>query len=135
MIKFLADDNLKPKRGTKASAGYDFILPRDVVIQANGSTLVDTFVRVCMDNDLVLLIYPRSSMGIKRGITLKNTVAVIDADFKDTIKLCLQNNTDKQIILHKGERVAQGIFSPFILVDDDDASETRKGGIGSTDKK
>ena len=83
--------------------------------------------------DDVLKIYPRSSMAIKRGITLVNDVAVIDSDFKDEIVLALCNNTMEDVTIKKGEKIAQGIFQKYLTCGDE-PSVVRNGGIGSTGK-
>ena len=35
----------------------------------------------------------------------------------------------------KGEAIGQGVFMKYLLVDNDDATNERTGGFGSTDKK
>ena len=88
----------------------------------------------------VLLLFIRSSLGIKRGLSLANGVGVIDADYYGNpsndgeISIAIRNCTDAPIIIEKGERVAQGIFVPYAVVDDDDVETTRQGGFGSSGK-
>lgn len=72
-------DHLKPRRGTKHSAGYDFISPIEIIIPAQGMTKIPTGIKVAMEDDEILSIYPRSSIGFKTGIRLANTVGVVDA--------------------------------------------------------
>ena len=88
----------------------------------------------------VLLLFIRSSLGIKRGLSLANGVGVIDADYYGNpsndgeISIAIRNCTDAPITIEKGERVAQGIFVPYAVVDDDDVETTRQGGFGSSGK-
>ena len=90
-----------------------------------------------MEDNEVLLIFVRSSTGIKRGITLANGTAVIDADYVDNedneghIMIALYNNTDEDITIKDGECVAQGVFLNYLVTGDTVVKE-RKGGIGST---
>ena len=49
--------------------------------------------------------------------------------------IAVYNITDAPVALEKGERVAQGIFSKYLLTNDDDARGIRTGGIGSTGSK
>jgi dUTP pyrophosphatase len=44
------------------------------------------------------------------------------------------NFTDQPVAINKGDRIMQGVFSPFFTVSDDNAQGTRNGGFGSTDK-
>ena len=55
-------------------------------------------------------------------------------DNDGNICFVLQNNTDKKQIIEKGERIMQGIFMPFLIADDDEATAERLGGIGSSGK-
>ena len=90
-----------------------------------------------MNPDTVLLILPRSSIGIKKGIRLANTCAVIDSDYYDAdneghILICLQNDSETDVIIKAGERIAQGIFLTYGITKDDNTDHVRIGGIGST---
>lgn len=128
-----------PERSTAFSAGYDFFAPKDFVIGGGEVRGVQSGVKAYMRPDEVLKIYPRSSMGIKKNVILANTVGVIDADFynnednEGNICLCLYNYGKSPVVIHKGDKVAQGVFQKF-LVGDDVPTELRKGGIGSTGK-
>ncbi len=135
-------DVILPKRGTKLSAGYDLSSIEDVIIPPHTSKLISTGLKACMEDDEVLLIYPRSSLGKKKSLMLTNNVAVIDADYfsnKDNdghIMINLYNFSSIDQKIEKGERFAQGIFTKYLVVDDDIASTTtRNGGYGSTGSK
>ena len=130
-----------PTRGSKYSAGYDFYSPERIVVEPFGkSNVISTDVKAYMQEGEVLILHVRSSIGIKRGLTLSNCTGVIDKDFYSNpdndgnICFVLQNNTDKKQVIEKGERVMQGIFMPFLIADDDEATAERLGGIGSSGK-
>ena len=61
-----------PKRSTKKSAGYDFYSLIDVVLKPNESIKIPTGIKSCMNDDEVLMIYVRSSMGFKYNIRMCN---------------------------------------------------------------
>ena len=42
---------------------------------------------------------------------------------------------DEDVVIKKGEAIAQAIFQKYLTVDDDNAEGKRTGGFGSTDKK
>ena len=69
----------KPHRGTKYSAGYDFISPIKITVPAHGMAKIPTGIKAQMNEDEVLSIYPRSSIGFKTGIRLANTIGIVDA--------------------------------------------------------
>ena len=130
-----------PIRGDKRSAGYDISIPHKVTIQPHSSELIWTNIKAYMQDDEVLLIHVRSSIGIKKGLILKNVTGVIDSSYfsnpsnDGNIGICLYNNTDNEVTLEEGERVAQGIFQKYLTIDDDRfLNEERTGGIGSTSK-
>ena len=88
--------------------------------------------------DEVLEIYPRSSIGFKKGLMLVNTVGIIDSDYYSNksndgnIGFKLKNLTDKEVRIEAGERVLQGIFKKYLTIDNDECNKERVGGIGST---
>lgn len=130
-----------PTRTTKYSAGYDFYLTEDVIIQPHSySAPIPTYVKAYMPQDEVLLLFIRSSIGFKKGVTLANNVGVIDSDYVDNednegnIGLKLYNHTDHVVKFYQGERIMQGIFLKYGVVSNDFADTERKGGTGSTGK-
>lgn len=134
-------DNLQiPKRATKHSAGYDFFLPYEVTFKPNETVLIPTGIRVLIECNWVLKIFPRSSLGFKYMLKLNNTVGIIDADYyysenEGHIFIKLTNHSNKELKLSKGSAFAQGIFLEYGITYDDDVNETRNGGFGSTDQK
>ena len=131
--KFYAEEWLKPKRKTKGSAGYDFIAPHDIIVPGGWKIDFDTGVSVEVEEGYVLLLFIRSSLGSK-GITLTNNVAVIDSDYRQNIRGFLENKNADPYTIHEGERYMQGVIVPYFLTEDDDATEERFGGVGSTGK-
>lgn len=130
-----------PTRKTKGSAGYDFYLPCDVVLEPYGdSPIIQTGVKAYMPEDEVLLLFVRSSVGIMKNVTLSNNVGVIDSSYVDNpdnegnIGLRLHNNSPHTVEFKQGERIMQGVFVKYGVVIDDKTTEERKGGIGSTGK-
>jgi len=127
-----------PQRATRNSAGYDFFAPRDIKLLPAQKTIVWTDIKAKMQEGEVLQLYPRSSLGIKKGLMLSNTVGIVDADYYSNqdndgnIGLSLLNTTGKTIEIRKGERIVQGIFMPYLITDHDNVETTREGGVGST---
>lgn len=128
-----------PTRSTTSSAGYDFAIPYDEVIAAKSSKAIFSGIKACCNSDEFLMIVVRSSVGIKRNLRLKNQVGIIDSDYYGNesndghIIITLENTSDKDVILAKGERIAQGIFLKYLTVSgESDIKNSRKGGIGST---
>ncbi len=129
-----------PKRATAGSAGYDFFAPEEFTLLPNETIKVATGIRVKIDEGWVLKIYPRSSLGFKYRLRLDNTVGIIDSDYyyadnEGHIFIKITNLGDKPLTVEKGKAFAQGVFVEYGITIDDDATELRTGGFGSTDKK
>ena len=134
-------NHLKPHRSTKYSAGYDFISPIDIIIPAHGMAKIPTGIKAQMNEDEVLSIYSRSSIGFKTAIRLANVVGVVDSDFYNNpdneghIFIKFYNPTDNDYEINIGDKIAQGIFTKYLIVDDEEEITTeRSGGLGSTGK-
>ena len=128
-----------PKRATSGSAGYDFYSPVDFELKPGEFIRIPTGVRVKMEAGWVLLIAPRSGQGFRYRAQLYNTLGVIDADYFGAaneghiaVKLINASPDGRTLRIRKGEAYAQGVFLPFGLTEDDDATQTRTGGFGST---
>ena len=134
-----------PVRKTKHSAAYDIEAAEEVVLpsfkQGMKPILIPTGLKAYMQSDEVLLIVPRSSGPKKQGISFPHNVGVIDSDYYNNsdneghIFVQCINLKDEDVVIKKGEAVAQAIFQKYLTVDDDNAEGERTGGFGSTDKK
>lgn len=134
-----------PVRKTKYSAAYDIEAAEEVVLpsfqKGMKPTLIPTGLKAYMQSDEVLLIVPRSSGPKKQGISFPHNVGVIDSDYYNNpdneghIFVQCINLKDEDVVIKKGEAVAQAIFQKYLTVDNDNAEGMRTGGFGSTDKK
>ncbi len=137
---FENEDVELPKRGSSHSAGYDIKSLETFTLKGGEMHVYKTGIKACMEDDEVLLLVVRSSIGIKKGLCLANQVGVIDSDYYGNenndghIMVALRNMTDKDVTIEKGDRICQGIFSKYLVTDDDDSTTVRKGGVGSTGK-
>lgn len=128
-----------PKRKTKNSAGYDIVSLIKYDLNPGESVLIPTGIKCRFPFNEVLIIVIRSSLGFKNGIKLVNQVGVIDSDYYNNedneghifVKI---ENTGKEVFkLNIGDRIAQGIFLKYNVIDNEEEIDTkRKGGIGST---
>ena len=130
-----------PRRATSGSAGYDFYSPIDFSLAPGENIKIPTGVRVRIDDGWVLKIYPRSGLGFKFRLQLNNTVGIIDSDYYNSdneghicIKITNDSKEGKTVAVKKGEGFAQGIFVEYGITEDDDVTDVRNGGFGSTTK-
>ena len=139
-VKNIYDDINLPVRATSGSAGYDFKSPINFKLKPGSTIKIPTGIRVKIDDGWVLKCYPRSGLGFKFRLQLNNTVGIIDSDYYDSdneghifAKLTNDSNEGKTVEARAGDGFMQGIFVEYGITLDDDVTEVRNGGFGSTD--
>ena len=128
-----------PNRSTKNSAGYDFFSLFDFSLKPGEIMKIPTGVKVNMENNDVLFLVVRSSMGFKYNVRMCNQVGVIDSDYYNNsdneghIWIKLKNEGDKVYVVKAGDAICQGIFLNYLTVTNErDVKKIRNGGLGST---
>lgn len=140
LVSQFSDENLLPKRETAHAAGYDFKAAESLCLAPGEIKLIPTGVKAYMQATEVLYLFDRSSNPRKKGLVMINSVGVIDGDYygnsvnEGHIFAQMKNITDQPVHIEAGERIAQGVFMPFLLADGDEATGQRTGGFGSTGK-
>lgn len=140
-IRQIYDQIKLPRRATAGSAGYDFFAPVDMSLAPGETIKVPTGIRVEMEPDWVLHLYPRSGLGFKFRLQLNNTVGIIDSDYfysdnegQIFTKITNDSREGKSVMVKAGEGYLQGIFLEYGITVDDEVTEKRNGGFGSTTK-
>lgn len=134
------DDLKLPRRATKGSAGYDFFAPFDFSLEPGETIKIPTGIKAKISEGFVLKEYPRSSLGFNYRVRLDNTVGIIDSDYYNNEKneghifIKITNEGNKTLEVKKGDAFCQGIFSEYFLAEEEEVTEERIGGIGSTSK-
>lgn len=136
----LYDDIQLPQRKTKWSSGYDFHAPYTIVIEPQEEEVVPTGIKIELNPNQELLIFPRSGLGFKHYLRLANTIGKIDADYfgnpanEGHILVKIRNEGTKSLTINKGEGFCQGTIYEYCICDNDSFEEgaTRQGGFGST---
>lgn len=130
-----------PRRATTGSAGYDFFSTVSCQLGPQETIKIPTGIRVEMEENWVLKLYPRSGLGFKYRLQLNNTVGIIDSDYfySDNeghifAKITNDSNEGKVVTFEEGMGFMQGIFLEYGITFDDDATAIRNGGLGSTSR-
>lgn len=112
------------------------------LIQAGETALIPTGIAISLNNvSLVAKLYPRSSLGHKKGLVLGNGTGVVDSDYQGQVFVSLHNRSTEDYTIQRGERIAQMaieiVVRPEFSVVEQFASETERGegGFGSTGKQ
>ena len=130
-----------PRRATSGSAGYDFFAPEGFTLKPGEGTKILTGIRARMDEGWVLKLYPRSGLGFKFRMQFNNTVGIIDSDYYGSdneghiqAKITNDSREGKTMEVAAGTGFVQGIFVEYGITVDDDVTDVRNGGFGSTTK-
>ena len=109
-----------------------FIMPKETKVFGTG-------VKVSIPLEHVMLIFPRSSTGIKLHCMLSNTTGVIDSGYRDEIRMAVTNFGNETVCLQDGQRLAQFMIIPrpkleleFVEDNKEFRENDRCGGIGSS---
>ena len=126
-----------PQQATPGSAGYDLASAEEVVLAPMERKLVSTGIRIALPPGYECQIRPRSGLAIRHGISLPNTPATIDSDYRGEIKVPMINLGADSFTVTRGMRIAQMVFAEvalarFELVTELPESDRGEGGFGST---
>jgi dUTP pyrophosphatase len=137
--KYLNSQINIPVRQTINSAGYDFEAASDYVINPMDIVLVSTGIKVYLKEEEVLFLVSRSSLPKKMGLMIPNGFGVIDADYVDNddnegeIFVQFLNFSNKDVVIKKGDRIAQGIITKYLKTISDSPKQVKRiGGFGSS---
>ena len=129
-----------PARSTPGSAGMDLAACMDgpVTIAPRALARIPTGLAIALPSpDYAALVFARSGLGVKHGISLSNGVGVIDSDYRGEIQVGLTNLSDTPYTIQPGDRIAQLVVVPVALPElvwTQDLEDTGRGagGFGST---
>jgi dUTP pyrophosphatase len=133
-VKKLDESAVVPVRGSELAAGYDLSSIVDIVVPSLGRVAVPTGLAVKVPVGTYGRIAPRSGLAFKHGIDV--LAGVVDADYRDEVRVILYNTSGTDYEIKTGDRIAQLVVEKIEMLDVevvDDLDETsRKGGFGST---
>lgn len=129
-----------PKRATEGSAGMDLYacMEEEITLRPGELAVIPTGIAIGLPGpDYAALVFARSGLGVKHGISLSNGVGVIDSDYRGEIQVGLCNLGNQPYTIRPEERIAQLVVTPVCLLPIEDVEvldETGRGegGFGST---
>ena len=134
-------NNPLPAYETSGSAGMDLraFIEEEIVLKPLDRKLIPTGLFIELPEGYEAQLRPRSGLAFKHGISLPNTPATIDSDYRGEVKIALINLSNEVFIVKNGERIAQMIIAKHEkaeLIQVEEISETKRGegGFGSTGK-
>ena len=131
-----------PTRGSEYAAGYDLYAATDepMNILAHTTQLVKTGLAFELPDGYFGAIFARSGLASKKGLRPANCVGVVDSDYRGEVMVALHNDTDNDVTIDAGERIAQLVLMPYVNMTFEEAEELDntqrgEGGFGSTGNK
>ena len=138
-MKKLREGAVLPQRQTEGAAGYDLsaCLEAPVTLQPGEGYPFPTGLAAEIPQGYAGMVFCRSGLGVKHGISLPNCVGVIDSDYRGELVVPLRNFGDKPYTVQPGERIAQLVLLPVFLLpveEVEELSQTQRGegGFSST---
>lgn len=134
----------EPVRGSEQAAGWDLYADlemQDRITLAPGEfRKISTGIAIALPQGTFGAIYPRSGMATKRGLTLANTVGIIDSDYRGPVIVAIKNTSDTIQYIEHGERIAQLVVQPYVNAIFNEAESIgttarASGGFGSSGNK
>ena len=130
-----------PAYETAGSAGMDLraAVPEQepLTLRPGARALVPTGLSMAIPQGFEVQVRPRSGLAAKHGVTCLNTPGTIDSDYRGEVKVILINLGQEDVVIQRGERIAQMIVAPVVQaawVETESLDETARGagGFGST---
>lgn len=138
-IKKLVPGAKLPVYGSENAAGADLyaLSDHDIRIGTRETAVVHTGLAAEIPQGYVGLIFARSGLATKKGLSPANKVGVIDSDYRGELRVPMVNLSDAPYTVQPGERVAQLCIAPvwqaaFVPVETLTDTARGAGGFGST---
>jgi dUTP pyrophosphatase len=126
-----------PARATPGSAGFDLASAEDGELAPMERRLFATGFAIAIPSGYEVQLRPRSGLALKQGLTLPNTPATIDSDYRGELKVALVNLGAEPVRISRGMRIAQLLVAKvepasFLEVESLPSTDRGEGGFGST---
>lgn len=130
-----------PVYETGGSVGFDILARVETVVAAGKIALIPGNIIVEVPEGYMLTVASRSSTPLKKGLLTPHGIGIIDKDYcgpEDEIKIQVYNFSDSDVVIARGDKIAQGVFvrvDTFEWEEVDEMQKPSRGGFGSTDKR
>jgi len=127
-----------PVYETDGAVGFDIFAGEQIHIPSKEIAMVPSNLIIEVPKGYMLVVASRSSTPLKKGLTPPHGFGIIDHDYcgpNDEIKVLVYNFRDFEVVIAKGEKIAQGVFvriDKFAWDEVDEIKSESRGGFGST---
>jgi dUTP pyrophosphatase len=136
----LGENAISPTYAHPTDAGADLYAAETITIPAHSlSNMIKTNVHIALPEGWAALVVPRSSIGLKTGLRLSNSIGLIDEEYRGQIGVIYDNISDSDYTINVGDRIAQLIVIPAYhfkpeIVSELSSSDRGEDGFGSSGK-
>ena len=131
-----------PAYETPGSAGMDVraAVGEPLTLARGDIALVPTGFAIEVPAGFEMQVRPRSGLAAKHGITLPNSPATIDSDYRGEVRVIVQNLGAEPFVVERGMRIAQMVLQrvprvQWIESEELTATSREAGGFGHTGVK
>jgi dUTP pyrophosphatase len=126
-----------PSLATPGSAGYDLASADEGTLEPMERKLFRTGLCIAVPTGYECQLRPRSGLAFRHGVTLPNTPATIDSDYRGELAVALVNLGREAFQVTRGMRIAQMVVArveqvAFRPVEELPPTSRGDGGFGST---
>lgn len=137
LVKRLREGAVIPSYQTEGAAGFDLHSAEGIIIEGGETAIIKTGLAFDIPKGFEMQIRPRSGISFKTPLIMKNGPGTIDSDYRGEVGIIMHNLSSEPFEVKAGERMAQGIVSPVVMVafcEVEELSESARGtnGYGST---
>jgi dUTP pyrophosphatase len=101
-----------PARIRPGDAAADLPARHDVVVPSRQRRLVPTGFAIALPPGTCALLLPRSGLALRHGLTLLNSPGLVDSGYRGELQVVLLNTGDEDVIIERGQRIAQLLVLP-----------------------
>jgi dUTP pyrophosphatase len=134
------ENSVDPEYAYPTDSGFDLYSTEEVEIVPFGRKLVPTGLHFDIPDGYEIQVRSKSGLALKQGLMVLNSPGTVDQGYTGEIKVILFNISKNNVIINKGQKIAQAVVSPvvsgkwieLVKVDDIDDKDRSDNGFGST---
>ena len=108
---FSREDSVEPQYAYPTDSGFDLYSTEEIIIPPFGRSLVPTGLHIDIPEHYELQVRSKSGLALKQGIMVLNSPGTVDNGYTGEIQVIVFNTNNHQIIIEKGQKIAQAVFS------------------------
>lgn len=112
-IELIDEDVEPPLYATDGASGADVRahIKENLTLKSGESILIPTGLKFEIPQNYEIQVRPRSGLAFRHQITVLNTPATIDSDYRGELKVILINHGKNDFVIEPNMRIAQIVFA------------------------